>query len=67
MSGSFSLIPLPLVDQRYAQALFEFVQEAGAVESVEKAVASFLAVLDQNEDLKRFVQSPFFQLRSRLK
>ncbi|WP_273759211.1 ATP synthase F1 subunit delta [Bartonella sp. ML70XJBT.G] len=67
MSDSFSLIPLPLVDQRYAQALFDFVQEAGAVEKVEKAVASFLLVLDQNEDLKRFVQSPFFSVKEQLK
>ncbi|WP_156851169.1 ATP synthase F1 subunit delta [Bartonella refiksaydamii] len=67
MSDSFSLIPLPLVDQRYAQALFDFVQEAGIVEKVEKAVASFLLVLDQNEDLKRFVQSPFFSVKEQVK
>ncbi|OPB35104.1 ATP synthase F1 subunit delta [Bartonella taylorii] len=67
MSDSFSLIPLPLVDQRYAQALFDLVQEAGAVEKVEKAVASFLLVLDQNEDLKRFVQSPFFSVKEQVK
>lgn len=66
MSDSFSLIPLPLVDQRYAQALFDFVQEAGAVEKVEKAVVSFLLVLDQNEDLKRFVQSPFFSVKEQV-
>ncbi|EJF79905.1 F-type ATPase subunit delta [Candidatus Bartonella washoeensis] len=67
MSDSFSLIPLPLVDQRYAQALFDFVQETGSVENVEKAVASFLVVLDQNEDLKRFVQSPFFSAKEQIK
>ncbi|MET3559374.1 F-type H+-transporting ATPase subunit delta [Bartonella japonica] len=66
MSDSFSLIPLPLVDQRYAQALFDFVQEAGVVEKVERAVASFLLVLDQNEDLKRFVQSPFFSVKEQV-
>ncbi|WP_455465955.1 ATP synthase F1 subunit delta [Bartonella sp. B39] len=66
MSDSFSLIPLPLVDQRYAQALFDFVQEAEAVEKVEKAVASFLLVLDQNEDLKRFVESPFFSVKEQV-
>ncbi|AFR26826.1 ATP synthase F1 subunit delta [Bartonella quintana] len=67
MSDSFALIPLPLVDQRYAQALFDFVQEARSVENVEKAVASFLVVLDQNEDLKRFVQSPFFSIKEQIK
>ncbi|VEJ44476.1 ATP synthase F1 subunit delta [Bartonella vinsonii] len=67
MSDSFSLIPLPLVDQRYAQALFDSVQEAGVVEKVEKAAASFLLVLDQNEDLKRFVQSPFFSVKEQVK
>ncbi|WP_336293890.1 ATP synthase F1 subunit delta [Bartonella sp. CB169] len=66
MSDSFSLIPLPLVDQRYAQALFDCVQEVGAFEKVEKAVASFLFVLDQNEDLKRFVQSPFFPVKEQI-
>ncbi|MCZ2157943.1 ATP synthase F1 subunit delta [Bartonella sp. 220] len=67
MSDSFSLIPLPLVDQRYAQALFDCVQEAEVIEKVEKAVASFLLVLDQNEDLKRFVQSPFFSVKEQVK
>ncbi|WP_208435379.1 ATP synthase F1 subunit delta [Bartonella phoceensis] len=66
MSDSFSLIPLPLVDQRYAQALFDFVQEAGIVEKVEKAVASFLLILDQNEDLKRFIESPFFSVKEQV-
>ncbi|WP_455481863.1 F0F1 ATP synthase subunit delta [Bartonella sp. B35(2025)] len=67
MSDSFSLMPLPLVDQRYAQALFDFVQEAGFIEDVEKVVASFLLILDQNEDLKRFVQSPFFSVKEQVK
>ncbi|MBB5074219.1 F-type H+-transporting ATPase subunit delta [Bartonella callosciuri] len=67
MSDSFSLIPLPLVDQRYAQAFFDLVQEAKAVEKVDKAVQSFLLVLDQNEDLKRFVQSPFFSVKEQVK
>ncbi|WP_019219405.1 ATP synthase F1 subunit delta [Bartonella florencae] len=67
MSDSFSLIPLPLVDQRYAQALFDFVQEVGNVEKVEKAVASFLLVLDKNKDLKRFVASPFFSVKEQVK
>ncbi|EJF74718.1 ATP synthase F1 subunit delta [Bartonella alsatica] len=67
MSDSFSLIPLPLVDQRYAQALFDFVQEIGVVEKVEKAIASFLLVLDQNEDLKRFIHSPFFSVKEQAK
>ncbi|WP_026088161.1 ATP synthase F1 subunit delta [Bartonella rattaustraliani] len=66
MSDSFSLMPLPLVDQRYAQALFDYVQEAGVLEKVEKAVESFLRVLDQNEDLKRFVQSPFFSVKEQV-
>ncbi|WP_375666214.1 ATP synthase F1 subunit delta [Bartonella sp. TT121SHDZB] len=67
MSGSFSLIPLPLVDQRYAQALFDCVQEAENVEKVEKAVEKFLLVLEQNEDLKRFVLSPFFSVKEQMK
>ncbi|ETS10838.1 ATP synthase F1 subunit delta [Bartonella henselae] len=67
MSNSFSLIPLPLVDQRYAQALFDLAQEEGLVEILEKAVESFLMVLDQDEDLKHFVQSPFFSVKEQVK
>ncbi|WP_455477927.1 F0F1 ATP synthase subunit delta [Bartonella sp. B10] len=67
MSDSFSLMPLPLVDQRYAQALFDFVQEAGFIEDVEKAVASFLLILDQNEDLKRVLQNPFFSVKEQVR
>ncbi|MCZ2328792.1 F0F1 ATP synthase subunit delta [Bartonella sp. F02] len=67
MSDSFSLIPLPLVNRRYAQALFDLVQEAGCVEEVEKALTSLQAFLDQNKDLKRFVQSPFFSAKEQIK
>lgn len=67
MSDSFSLIPLPLVDQRYAQALFDLVQEEGCVEAVEKALASFLVVLDKDKDLKYFVQNPFFSVKEQIK
>ncbi|WP_455476239.1 F0F1 ATP synthase subunit delta [Bartonella sp. B17] len=67
MSDSFSLIPLPLVDQRYAEALFDFVEETKSVENVEKAIASFLVVLEQDEDLKRFVKSPFFSAKEQIK
>ncbi|WP_273790514.1 MULTISPECIES: ATP synthase F1 subunit delta [unclassified Bartonella] len=66
MSDSFSLIPLPLVDQRYAQALFDCVQEAGNVEKVEKAVEDLLLVLE-NKDLKFFVLSPFFSVKEQIK
>lgn len=67
VSDSFSLIPLPLVEQRYGQALFDLAQETGAVENVAKAVTSFLDVLKQNEDLKLFVQSPFFSEEEQVK
>nr|WP_275046204.1 ATP synthase F1 subunit delta [Bartonella sp. MM73XJBT.G] len=67
VSDSFSLIPLPLVDQRYAQALFSCVQEARNVEKIEKAVEDFLLVLEQNEDLKHFVLSPFFSVKEQIK
>ncbi len=60
VSNSVSLVPLPLVSQRYAKAFFDLVQEAGCVEHVEKEVASLLNILEQNEDLKYFVHSPFF-------
>ncbi|WP_332065790.1 ATP synthase F1 subunit delta [Bartonella sp. CB189] len=66
MSGSFSLIPLPLVDQRYAQALFDLVQEDKLAEDIEKAVELFLTMLDHDEDLKRFVQNPFSSVKEQV-
>ncbi|WP_455476933.1 ATP synthase F1 subunit delta [Bartonella sp. B41] len=67
MSGSFSLTPLPLAEQRYAQALFDLVQEVGSIEDVEEAVASFLLILDKNEDLKYFAKSSFFSVKEQIK
>ncbi|WP_407965416.1 ATP synthase F1 subunit delta [Bartonella sp. C271] len=67
MSDSVSLVPLPLVSQRYAKAFFDLVQEAGCIEHVEKEVASFLNILEQNEDLKYFVHSPFFSVKEQKK
>ncbi len=51
------------MSQRYAKAFFDLAQETGCVEHVEKEVASFLKVLEQNEDLKHFIHSPFFSVR----
>ncbi|AGF75046.1 F0F1 ATP synthase subunit delta [Bartonella australis AUST/NH1] len=66
MSDLLSLVPSPLVDRRYAQALFDLVQELGYIDNVEKVLAAFLVVLDQEKDLKRFVQNPFFSAQKRV-
>lgn len=45
---------------RYASALFELANEQGELEAVERDLATFQAMLDQSDDLKRLVQSPAF-------
>ncbi|EJF92082.1 ATP synthase F1 subunit delta [Bartonella melophagi] len=66
MSDSFSRMPLPLASRRYAQALFDLVQEAGYVKDFEEAFTSFLDILDRNTDLKRLIQSPFFSTKEQV-
>ncbi|ALE03161.1 ATP synthase F1 subunit delta [Bartonella ancashensis] len=66
MSDSFSFLSLPLVSQRYADALFGLVREAGCVDDVEKILVSFHAVLDQNEALKLFLKNPFFSAKEQV-
>ncbi|ABM44925.1 ATP synthase subunit delta [Bartonella bacilliformis str. Heidi Mejia] len=67
MSDSFSLLPLPLVSQRYAHALFDLVQKEGYVGDVEKALASFQVILEQDKALKHLVQSPFLSVKEQVK
>lgn len=45
---------------RYASALFELANEQGELEAVERDLATFQAMLDQSDDLKRLVMSPAF-------
>ena len=48
------------VAQRYATALFELAEEAGAIDTVAAALDSFNGLLAESEDLNRLIQSPAF-------
>jgi F-type H+-transporting ATPase subunit delta len=45
---------------RYASALFELAREQRQIETVEKDLTSFAAMLEGSEDLTRLVRSPVF-------
>lgn len=45
---------------RYATALFELASEAGQVDAVSAALASFDALIGESEDLARLIGSPAF-------
>lgn len=48
------------VPGRYATALFELAQEADTVDQVGTDLATFQAMIDESDDLKRLVRSPVF-------
>ncbi|TCL72743.1 F0F1 ATP synthase subunit delta [Rhizobium sp. BK251] len=55
------------VAERYASSLFELASEQGAVEAVTADLDRFQAMLDESDDLKRFVASPVFSAEEQLK
>ncbi len=55
------------VAERYASSLFELALEQGAVENVTRDLDRFQAMLDESDDLKRFVLSPVFSADDQLK
>ncbi len=55
------------VAERYASSLFELALEEGAVESVTTDLNRFQAMLDESDDLRRFVASPVFSAGDQLK
>lgn len=48
------------VAERYASALFELAEEAGALDAVMADLDAFGALLDESTDLSRLVKSPVF-------
>ena len=48
------------VPGRYANALFELAQESNGVDEIGADLATFRALLDESEDLRRLVRSPVF-------
>ncbi len=55
------------VAERYASSLFELALEEGVVDSVAADLDRFQVMLDESEDLKRFVMSPVFSAEDQLK
>ncbi len=51
---------LSSVAGRYASALFEVAQEAGAIDAVSEALAAFLRLVESSPELQRLVKSPVF-------
>lgn len=66
MSDSLPSVPLPLVDQRYAHALFDLAKEAGYIEDIEKALVSISVVLEQDNALKSFIENPLFSVKEQV-
>ncbi|MGE0238579.1 MAG: F0F1 ATP synthase subunit delta [Parvibaculaceae bacterium] len=48
------------VPGRYATALFELAREADSVDQIGADLATFQALLDESDDLRRLVRSPVF-------
>ncbi|MHC5305930.1 F0F1 ATP synthase subunit delta [Bartonella sp. LJL80] len=65
MSKSSSLTSA--VAQRYAGSLFDLARDAKCIDAVEKELASCLALVETNNDLKRLVFSPVFSTEEQVK
>jgi F-type H+-transporting ATPase subunit delta len=52
--------PQSTVAERYAGAFFELAREKNSVESIERSLDTFLSLLRDSADLRRFVLSPMF-------
>ena len=54
------------VPGRYATALFELAQEANSVDQVGTDLATFQALMDESDDLRRLVRSPVFSAEDQI-
>jgi F-type H+-transporting ATPase subunit delta len=52
---------------RYAEALFALARETSATEEVAAGLAAFSRLLEESEDLRRFVKSPVFSAEEQVK
>jgi F-type H+-transporting ATPase subunit delta len=62
-----SVNPTSGVAERYAQALFSLAQERNITDAVAEALGSFGEMIEQSQDLRRFVASPVFSAEEQLK
>jgi F-type H+-transporting ATPase subunit delta len=59
--------PVSGVAERYASSLFELALTENAVEQVTADLNRFQAMLDESEDLRRFIASPVFSSEDQMK
>ncbi|MGE0500708.1 MAG: F0F1 ATP synthase subunit delta [Rhizobiaceae bacterium] len=59
--------PISAVAERYAGSLFELARDAKSLDSVEKDLGRFEALLAGSDDLKRLISSPVFSADDQLK
>jgi F-type H+-transporting ATPase subunit delta len=59
--------PISGVAERYASSLFELALAEGAIDQVSADIERFQAMLDESEDLRRFVASPVFSSGEQVK
>jgi F-type H+-transporting ATPase subunit delta len=59
--------PVSGVAERYASSLFELALSENAVEQVTADLDRFQAMLDESEDLRRFIASPVFSSEDQMK
>ena len=52
---------------RYATALFELAKETGSVDAVAADLSTFDTLIDELEDMQRFVRSPVFSAEEQVK
>lgn len=64
---SANLAPISGVAGRYATALFELARDAGAIDAVEKELASLQDAIDGSDDLRAFLRSPVYDSDDQMK
>lgn len=52
---------------RYAQALFDLARESKTTDKIAKDLTSFQALIDESDDLRRFLKSPAFAAEDQVK
>lgn len=55
-----------IVAKRYAKALFDIAQNKGQVDLIEEELKQVVSILDQNQDLKKFLQHPNIEFSAKM-
>lgn len=59
--------PVSGVAERYAHSLFELAREENSIETIESELRDFQALIDENADFRRLVESPAFSSEDQLR